>query len=29
MIFKDGLFIGGFNETKVFYDKEQAFNGGV
>jgi len=29
MIFKDGEFIGGFNETKVFYDKEQAFNGVV
>lgn len=26
MIFKDGQFIGGFNETKVYYDKEQAFN---
>jgi glutaredoxin len=26
MIFKDGEFIGGFTETKVYYDKEQAFN---
>jgi glutaredoxin len=26
MIFKDGQFIGGFNETKIYYDKEQAFN---
>jgi glutaredoxin len=25
MIFKDGQFIGGFTETKVYYDKEQAF----
>ena len=25
MIFKDGLFIGGFTETKVYYDKENAF----
>jgi glutaredoxin len=25
MIFKDGVFIGGFNETKVYYDKENAF----
>uniref|UniRef100_A0A6C0DCG9 Glutaredoxin domain-containing protein n=1 Tax=viral metagenome TaxID=1070528 RepID=A0A6C0DCG9_9ZZZZ len=26
MIFKDGEFIGGFTETKVYYDKERAFN---
>jgi glutaredoxin len=26
MIFKDGNFIGGFTETKVYYDKEHAFN---
>jgi glutaredoxin-related protein len=26
MIFKDGEFIGGFTETKIYYEKEQAFN---
>jgi len=27
MIFKDGDFIGGFSETKISYDKANAFNG--
>jgi len=27
MIFKDGEFIGGFTETKTYYEKAAAFNG--
>ena len=27
MILKDGVFIGGFTETKVYYEKDTAFNG--
>ena len=26
MIFKDGVFIGGFSETKVYYEKSTAFD---